>query len=202
MFRTELLVSTAMTAVALLLSGAPTAAQTNMHVTSRDPNTRFLCSYGAFSVDAESYRSSGFFSSGWENVAVPITGHGQTVSRIRVVEAPVTRRSDFMIGIYSNTASGLPGSAIAVGTGRITRCKPVEVLVAPTMLKRKTTYWIEETVQGTPHRQETYVEWEANPDTTRKAYTQYHKHASSSGRFSSYTSPWTQQTTGPYLTLK
>jgi hypothetical protein len=72
MFRMGLLTSTAMTAVALLLSGAPRGAhaQTDMHVASRDPNTRFLCTYGQFLVSASSSNLnyySGWFSV-WERV--------------------------------------------------------------------------------------------------------------------------------------
>src|SRR5215472_11955845 len=113
MFRLGLLTSTAMTAVTLLLSGAPIGAyaQTDMHAASRDPNTRFLCTYGEFLVSSASawgwneHDIPRLNSTTWQHVAVPVTGHGQTVSRIRVVESPQYSgfSSPFSAGIYSNT---------------------------------------------------------------------------------------------------
>jgi hypothetical protein len=66
MFKTGLLLSTAMTAVTLLMSGAPTGAyaQTDMHAASRDPNTRFLCTYGEFLVKGLSGGLSSSYYSG------------------------------------------------------------------------------------------------------------------------------------------
>lgn len=216
MFKVGLLTSTAMTAVALLLSGAPAGAyaQTDMHVASRDPNARFLCTYGHFFVSAfSSNLNSGSLSgSAWHDVAVPITGHGQTVRRIRVIEAKsgYTANSAFSAGIYRNSPSG-PGNLIAKGTGIAGgTCGAVTISITPTILKPHTTYWIEETT-STPrcHRlsQSTCVShvglyWEADPKTKRKAYMKYHYRSGSSGRVSSYTSPWTEQSMGPYFKLK
>jgi hypothetical protein len=230
-FRTGLLVSTAMTAVTLLLSGAPTGAhaQTDMHVASRDPNTRFLCTYGEFLVSAfwGSFSSGAVSSS--QRVAVPIRGQGQKVHEIRVVEAQghnFTSTSSFSAGIYSNSPSGLPGKEIAGGTGRATaRCGPVTISVAPTKLKRHTTYWIEETMLPRrrcrtfmPARRETRrqsppsacssssrqgsVYWVADPDAKHTAYAQDHRRHSNSQGSSSYTSPWTKLTKGPRFKLK
>lgn len=153
MFRTGLLISTAMTAVTLLLSGTPTGAyaQTDMHTASQDSNARFLCTYGQLKVLTNS--SDGGFSyssSSWSHVAVPVTGHGQTVRSIRVIEkvgypSDSTSTHSFTVGIYSNSPRGLPGKPIAVGTGRSgLTCGPVTIPIAATSLKRNTKYWIEE----------------------------------------------------------
>ncbi|HLY07017.1 MAG TPA: hypothetical protein VKR31_14825 [Rhizomicrobium sp.] len=145
MFKIGLLTSTAMTAVALLLSGVPAGAypQTDMHVASRDRNTRFLCTYGHLNV-SQWFSGGGISYSGWARVAVPITGHGQTVTQIGVVEAKSARTyySVFTAGIYSNTASGFPGKPMAVGTGSISfSCGQVTISIPATKLKRKTKYW-------------------------------------------------------------
>jgi len=217
MFRNGLLLSTAMTAVTLLLSGASTRAyaQTDMHVASRDPNARFLCTYGQFLVSAftQNLNYSSGYASAWQNVAVPITGHGQTVGRIRVIEAqgPRTHYNGFTVGIYSNAASGLPGNPIAVGTGSIgPSCGPVKVPIPRTTLKSNTKYWIEERTStprcGRDHSNCTSsarLYWEADPNIKRKAYVQYQWRFSSSGHLnSSSTSPWMKQQTGPYIKLE
>lgn len=206
MLRIGLLTSTAMTAVALLLSNTATRAyaQTNMHVADRDPNTRFLCTYGQFLVSAFSYGGGSSHFSGWQYVAVPITGHGQTVSRIEVVEAQSaqTYHSGFKVGIYSNTARGFPGKLVAGGRGKIGRtCGPVNVSIPPTTLNSRTTYWVEERAAG-GHSGPTTLYWEANPDTKRKAYVRYHRYRFVSGSSSDYTSPWREQSTGPDVRLK
>ena len=228
MFRMGLLTSTAMTAVALLLSGAVAQAQTDMHIASHDPNTRFLCTYGQFAVTKFSSNLnfySGWFSS-WQRVAVRVTGHGQTVRSIRVIEAQASQTSNsaFTLGIYSNTASGFPGKAIAVGTGTAgPTCGPVNVSVLPTKLYKNTKYWIEERAttprcstptgagSGADRRKfrptncvsSAAFSWEADPKTKRKAYVQSHRETGDSGTVSSsYTSPWAKQESGPYLKLK
>jgi hypothetical protein len=238
MFKLGLLTSTAMTAVALLLSGAlhEAQAQTAMHVADRDANARFLCTYGEFLVSAfANIDSSQSAVSAWEHVAVPVTGHGQMVHRIRVIEAQdrFTSTSAFSAGIYSNTPSGFPGKLIAGGTGNAPpSCGPVTIPIPPTRLKRRTTYWIEGTIQnplrcrtsmriGSADNRRQFrpsacsgtsssagVYWEANPNTKRKAYVQTHRSVSCSSppppscHSSSYTSPWTVQSKGPYLKLK
>jgi hypothetical protein len=109
MFRIGLLTSTAMTAVALLLSGAPheAQAQTAMHVADRDANARFLCTWGVWCVSFQFSGQSSYLHAIWERVAVPVTGHGQTVSRIIVMEAQDSRTANdaFLAGIYSNSPS-------------------------------------------------------------------------------------------------
>lgn len=199
MFRMGLLASTAMTAVALLLSGAGAAqVETGMHSASRDPNTRFLCTYGGFSVT--DWWASWSGESHWQSthVAVPITGHGETVSRIRVIEAPGSpSRPDFSIGIYSDNSRGFPGNPIVVGTGKVgPSCGPVKVSIAPTKLNRNTRYWIVEGIQATLSGYRASVYWMINPNTKRRAYSRY---ISDSGT----TGPWSGPfSSGPYLTLK
>ena len=215
MFKMGLLTSSAMTAVTLLLSGSPTGAyaQTNMHVADRDANGRFLCTYGHFPVSAFYFDFSGSsFSSTWQHVAVPVIGHGQAVTRIRVIEAQAggTSNSAFSAGIYSNTASGLPGNAIAVGKGKIgPSCGPVRVSIPRTTLKNNQKYWIEERTSTPKNCSSTTCQsfaglyWEADPNTKRRAYVQtHHFNSSAGGRYSSFTSPWKKRTTGPYLRLK
>jgi hypothetical protein len=204
MFKMGLLTSTAMTAVALLLSGAVKGAyaQTGMHVASRDPNTRFLCTYGGFLVSAYSGDpfSSQFYAH-WTHVAVPVAGRGQTVTSIKVIEAQssYTSNSSFTAGIYSNTASGFPGRPIAVGVGRISQsCGPVTISIPTTTLKPKTRYWIEETTWANANSTSNALYWIANPKKKHKAYVQYKDWNYSSSR----TSPWSEQTEGPYLKLK
>lgn len=210
MFKMGLRTSTAMTAVALLLSGADAAqARTAMHVVNRDANARFLCTYGHFTVRFASNQQSGFFSSGWSDVAVPVVGHGQTVSSIKVMEAQsrFTNTSRFSAGIYSNSRFGRPGKLIAGGTGRAvgpsSSCGPVTVSITPTTLKPNTKYWIEETPE--PSRNggsiiELY--WYANPKAKHEAFVRTHSRTCSSGSCSHHTSKWKKQSMGPWFKLR
>jgi len=209
-FRNGLLISTAMTAVSLLLSPALLAAsvQTDMRNAPLDPNARFLCTYGLFLVSSSSAGSSSYQGRQWQHVAVPITGLGQTVRRIKVVEAQhggTRSQSSFAVGIYSNSPSGFPGKPIAIGYGRAKTCAEVTVPIPPTRLKRNTRYWIEETVQSGGSHFPTDMAWQADPKTKRHAYVQHHWwYESSSGghHSSSSTTPWTKQTKGPYVKLR
>lgn len=218
MFKVGLLTSTAMTAVALLLSGAPAGAyaQTDMHVASRDPNTRFLCTYGQFHVSFGDSQQSGFNWFNWEDVAVPVVGQGQTVTRINVMEALDYRSSSwslpskFFAGIYSNSPSGFPGKLIAGGRHKARQtCEPITVKIPPTTLTANTKYWLKE---RTTHRaypsSASFIayNWYADPKATAKAYVQTGKGTcSSSGCWSSRhssRSAWTKQTVGPWFRLK
>jgi hypothetical protein len=232
MFKNGLLISTALRTVASLLFAVQPAASAQKRmqdiVAGRDANAEFLCTYGQFLVSAYSDNLNGYsaWSSTWNHVAVPVREHGQTVSRIKVIEAQAsnTSNSAFSAGVYSNTPSGFPGKLIAGGTGKAgPTCGPVTIKIAPTKLKRHTTYWIEETTStpGCPSSMRagsvakprgfrppecsSYVGlyWEANPRTKRKAYVQHHYEQGDSGTVSSsYTTPWKQQSTGPYFRLK
>jgi len=156
----------------------------------------------------------------------PLEDAGKRFSNIRVVEGKGTAKF-FSAGIFSNSPSGFPGKAIASGYGRAsTSCGAVTIQIAPTKLKRHTTYWVEEWVSASAVRagsaadrrkfrpspyssfsNSAKVDWFANPTTKRAAYVQRYKKScfwSSSAhkyRCSSSTSPWTKQTTGPYLKL-
>lgn len=202
MFKLGLLTSTAMTAVTLLLSGAPAGAlaQTNMHVASRDPNARFLCNYGQFLVSDFSSHSGSFYSSGWRQVAVPVIGHGQTVTQILVLEQ-FSASASASVGIYRASSGGFPGSLIAGNwfAGR-SRCGRRTVSIRPTTLKANRKYWIEERAghRGLEHIR---AYWEANPKAKQKAYVQTHWLFSSVSRSSS-TSPWTKQSMGPWFKLR
>ena len=217
MLKIGLLTSSAMTAVTLLLCGAPTGAyaQTDMHVADRDANARFLCTYGNFLVSSYYIDDSGSsYAFAWRHVAVRVTGHGQTVRRIKVVEAQSagTSHSAFTAGIYSNTASGFPGTEIAVGNGKIgPSCGPVTVSIPRTTLQKNQKYWIEErtSIPKNCSQHSNFCHslaglyWEADPNTKSKAYIQTHfRGFSAGGSSSSFTSPWTKQTKGPFFRLK
>ena len=217
MFKMGLLTSTAMTAVALLLSGAPTGAyaQTDMHVADRDANARFLCNYGQFNVSFLYNEISGsFISSAWQEVAVPITGQGQTVRHITVMEARNPRASrygPFTAGIYSNRPSGFPGALIANGRAKAPQsCRRIEISIAPTTLQANTTYWIEERMEHYYRGSDSLFQasWEINPKAQQKAFVRNHHRKCLGGQcshsysISSSTTPWTKQTQGPWFKLK
>lgn len=208
MFRNGLLVSTAMTAVALLLSGADAEAQTAMHVAYRDANARFLCNYGHFTVSFASGSSEG---RGWldnTRAAVPVVGRGQTVSHIIVMEA-IYRFSRggglFSAGIYANKG-GHPGKLIARGTGHaryVSSCQQVSISIPRTTLQPNTKYWIGEYVTGGRFDSDT-VFWYVNPKEKRNAFVKTYKQScSSGGQCSTYSQNWTRQTgPGPWFKLK
>lgn len=206
MFKIGLMTSTALTAITLVLSGAPAAAaetRTGMQVADWDANARFLCDYGGVLVSAWSNP----VSLTWTHVAVPFTGHGQTVKSIEVKEkrGTSTVSSTFSAGIYSNSPSGFPGKLIAGGTGTISgrgTCARVKISIPRTTLKPKTKYWIEEQMsfKGSSSNFASNFSWEAGRYTKRKAYVQSHYfngHSQSSG-----TTPWTKQSQGAFFRLR
>jgi hypothetical protein len=209
MFKCELLATTAIVVVGSLSSFAAQSGAVARAVSAgpgRDRNSDFLCSYGQLSVYAfETGGSSGSSSYvGWQHVAVPIVGHGRTVSRITVREQNVgDGGGHFSIGIYSDTPSGLPGNLISGGKAKAsTNCGPVRVRIAPTTLARNKPYWVEETVSW-PHiwGNERAVGWASEHVSKRKAYEQYYMRSCCSSS-SSYTSPWTEQSAGPWFILR
>jgi len=203
MFKMGLLMSTAMTAVAWLSCSAPDAAQaqTGMHVAHRDANARFLCTYGQFDVSYYRRGISGSYTETWTDVAVPFTGHGETVHQILVQEGNGIGLRRFYAGIYSNTASGFPGNLIAGGFAKApSNCTKVVVPISATTLVNKKTYWIVE--QTRQHGHATRLKyWAVDPGTRRKAYV---RHYSFSNIWSSYSnlSPWIEQSMGPFFKLK
>jgi hypothetical protein len=215
MFRCGLLLTTAIVVVGTLSFVAAQSAEAARALTAgplRDRNREFMCSYGSLPVSGYSFRSSysSYFFSGWKDVAVPIVGRGQTVKSITVGEGQSahTHGAHFSAGIYSDAASGIPGAAIAVGAGKAPKsCGRVNIPIAPTTLRRGTTYWIEETIplarrsrRDHEDRTNTQVYWAINPHTKHRAYEQHGYYSSASGNASS--SPWTEQSAGPYFKLK
>jgi hypothetical protein len=203
MLRMGLLTSTAMTAVTLLLSGAPSPAhgQPLSSGSGRDRNHEFLCTYGQFDVFySHSANSGSGVHTAWTHVAVPVTGHGKLVHRIVVQEGKSSKSVDgkFSAGIYSNTASGLPGNLIAGGAATASsHCTEVGIPINPTKLQDKKTYWIVEQArqQGRVKRK---LHWAVNPKTKQKAYVQRYNSSS----FQSHTSPWMEQALGPWVKLQ
>jgi len=221
-FKTGLLAATALVVVPLL--SAPAAAQSGEFAQSAAPNapveldanSEFLCNYGHFTVSAYRYYggSSEDRISDWSEVAVPITGHGQTIHSITVEMEPgaYPGKPRFHAGIYSNTSSGFPGNRIAGDTGKApAQCGPVTIFIQPTTLQPNTAYWVEERIrlpfpQFSAHPESDDVGWAIDPRTKRKAYVRSHKYfscyPSSVCRGSSSTTPWRQQPTGPYVRLR
>lgn len=206
MFKMGLLTSTAMTAVALLLSGAPDAAQaqTAMHATDRDANARFLCNYGKFGV---SVQFDSLTSSSWYNfsarVAVPVTGNGQTVRHIIVMESRGhPSEPQFSAAVYSNSSKGRPGKRISGGIGNAatTTCGKVDVPITPTTLQPNTTYWIEENVPSGPYAG---FYWYANRAEKQKAFVKKTTQFCSSGCHTVSQTGWIEQKgPGPWFKLK
>ncbi|HEX4159287.1 MAG TPA: hypothetical protein VHY79_12510 [Rhizomicrobium sp.] len=215
MFRCGLLATTALVIVGSLSFLAAQSAAVARAPTlgpERNRNQEFLCNYGELPVSGFSYyaysRGSEFFS-GWTHVAVPVVGHGQTVRRITVAEGESRspNGTQFLAGIYSNTASGLPGYPIAVGIAKAPpSCRKVHVQIASTTLEPNTKYWIEETAprdlpqSKRPSHRFTHVYWATDSRTRPKAYVQSHYY--SSFHSYSYTTPWTRQPVSPFFKLK
>jgi hypothetical protein len=211
MFKCGLLATTALVIVgslSFLAAQSAAVAQPPTAGTERDRNKEFLCSYGNFEVSYNRDADSGAFYIMWNHVATPIKGHGKTVSRIIVREAMEQSASrlsnEFSAGIYSNTASGFPGKQIAAGVGNAPqKCGIVTVSIDPTMLKKNTTYWVEETQYAQKHSN-SKVFWAADPKVKNKAYVQHHfsSYYYNSQGFDSSTAPWQKQHSGPYLKVK
>jgi hypothetical protein len=211
MFKMSLLATTALLVVASVscVTARPTitaGSQLRDSVANRDTNDEFLCTFGDYSVSYY-FHSSSSDDSTWTHEAVPITGKGKVVKNIIVREAreKSTASPEFSAGIYSNTASGLPGRLIVGGTGQAPRtCQQVTIPIAPTKLKARTTYWIEETVPKPSLNQHlsglNEAFWATNPKSMRKAYVQSH-YSTSSGNKSS-TTPWMMQSGGVYGRVK
>jgi hypothetical protein len=206
MFRNGLLVTTAMVIVGSLSFLAAQSAAIARPVTdgtSRDVNSEFLANYGPFSVYTSAYSSSGSRHSRWRHLAVPITGRGTTVRSIVVREEAERGTCSKLLsaGIYSNTASNLPGRQIAGGKSKLARhWQSVTIPITPTNLLNKTKYWVEETVPWNRcYYAENLAAWKVRPHARRHAYVQTHFFHSSGFESSSSTSPWTKKPSGPWL---
>jgi hypothetical protein len=218
MLRINLLLTTAfVVATALSSVAAPSiaVAQPAAAASGRDSNSEFLhnygCAEGAYVVDAFWSSYSGWLTSYWEHVAVPIIGRGQTVHEIVVkegyrVSSQFPNDNNFSIGIYTNSVKGFPGQLLAGGSGVARRadCGPVTISIPATKLSRRKKYWIEETtIAG--HRDYSSslndVIWDLAPNSKPKAYKQNGYFDYHSGYTSSIT-PWTQLPGKPYFRLK
>jgi hypothetical protein len=210
MFRKRLLLATALLIVPTIDSaGAHSiaiaskedlAARRHMNAIlsnpGKDRNTEFLCTYGSYSVYDYRYFSSASQVSGWQNVAVPIRGHGKTVGTI-VVENSASPAASFTVGIYSNTPSGTPGQLIAGGVAKARpTCKRKSVAISPTVLNAGEKYWVEETVSKIGYGYNGVL-WAIDPNARNKAYSQHHEYFASSSSQYSYTSHWRRIKTGP-----
>jgi hypothetical protein len=120
---------------------------------SDEANARFLTTYGYTLIDTQSCyyhsQSSHYCASEIANNAIPFTGAGKKVAEISV---PVffPSGSEFSVGIYSATASGLPGSeivgasAVANGSGKGGCCwQLTNVPITPTKLNARQKYFLE-----------------------------------------------------------
>jgi hypothetical protein len=205
MFKSGLLATTAFVVVgSLSFAATQISARAANTGATQDRNREFLCTYGQFDVSSYSSWPSSSILRGWTHVAVPIVGRGKTVDRIIVREGSGGHKDggEFSAGIYSNSPSGLPGRLIAGGTGRPSKhCGHAQVSIAPTRLKWNKAYWVEERVPLQGSKVDDY--WAINPRAANKAYEQsYYYYYSDSGHSYSSTSPWTQQSAGPWVNLR
>ncbi len=209
MFRKGLLFTTALIiAASISVAAAQPAASDGIRmrdsVARRDANEEFLCNYGALSVSHVFTSYSGDTYSKWTHVAVPITGKGKTVQTI-VVKEKLARYSSLetpmvSAGVYSNTASGLPGKQIAGGSAKIfNNCTKVKVSIPPTKLLKNTRYWIEETLPK-PFSATNLATWQDDPHAKQHAYTQSHIY--SSVYSVSSTTAWTMRAKGPWFRVR
>jgi len=116
---------------------------------SSDPNARFLSWYGYQAYDYESSTCSGTnctYTSGYERLAIPITGAGKAVTTIEVPDTG----AKFTVALYTNGTSG-PGSPIAGASGTASGVgskycctELVTVNIPTTTLNSGTQYWIVE----------------------------------------------------------
>lgn len=180
-------------------------AQLNPMFDGRDANAEFLCNYG-FRVSSYSALSEN--SSHWTREATPIVGTDKKVHEIRVADyASKYERGGFRVGIYSNTASGTPGDEIAARWVKGPRtCGTQTVRIPEVLLKKGTTYWIEESTPVSRRFGKRSVSWVMSGKGKNNDLYQYHYSCHSSAVCSSgYTTPWTPSTYlphGPYATVK
>ena len=208
MLKCGLLATTAFVVVgslSLLASHSWALARSATAGPGRNTNDEFLCAYGYFPVSDRYSASSGTHSSSWTHVAVPVVGRGQTVDRITVREGggSFPSHSGFSVGIYESNNAGFPGKMIARTGGTTHRkCKRISMQITPTTLEKGKTYWVEETVPFPGFSSSTEVLWAINPKTKLKAYVQTHHHSGCCEGHEYQTSPWMEQSTGPYVQLR
>lgn len=206
MFKKSLLTTTAMVVVGTLSSIATlvsAAAQPLRVAHGRDRNREFLCQYGSFEVSRRNEADSGSYSGGFQRVAMPILGRGQTVHRIIVKNGSNGYRPKFAVKLRASDSHGLPGKELARGHGISPEmCNEVLVRIHPTVLENGRTYWVEETVP-VPNYETNSTYWAIDPKATVNAYMEsYYRHSVSSSLQSSSMTPWTKQHKGVYVRLK
>jgi hypothetical protein len=202
MFRKALLTTTAIVIVGSLSQYAAIGRPLTTGA-ERDRNKDFLCAYGHNRVSA----TNSYFDSNtttWTHVAIPIIGRGQTVDSITVKDARSNYYSSggFSAGIYGNTRGG-PGRLISGGAGKApNHCGSVKIAIRPITLKKGKRYWVEEAAVQPPMYSKNEMFWAIDPKRKQVAYSQFHRRRSSSSYSSSSTTPWSPQSTAPYVRLK
>jgi len=98
------------------LNVLPDVANATFNNFSKDANARFVSWYGYVTEGVFSGDCSCTCSAFTASNAIPFTGAGATVTRIKVPITSLTGpNTEFNVGIYSATASGLPGSLELAG---------------------------------------------------------------------------------------
>ncbi|HEX3666164.1 MAG TPA: hypothetical protein VHU23_13145 [Rhizomicrobium sp.] len=211
MFKLGLLASTALIAATSVCGAATQPANPESRlqdvVSNRDANAEFLCNYGWLGVTWYYHTccSGSSYYSHSTHAAVPVTGHGRSVSRIVVAEKTISNIccEKFGVGLYANSSKGVPGTLLASGVGTASSaCAEVTVSIASTLLNKKTKYWIEEFPVNRHGKREgnrrSSVYWAIDPKAKHRAFEQ--SWTDSTGELSS--SPWTRQSSGPFVRVK
>ncbi|HEX3666163.1 MAG TPA: hypothetical protein VHU23_13140 [Rhizomicrobium sp.] len=210
MFKSNLLVTTAFVVVGSLsfstAQSRPSAHPSLAQIAGHDNNHEFLCSYGSFKVSHYGSSSDSSYSSTWTHVAMPIMGHGKKVDRIIVANEGTVGVRRLQVKLRTSNASDLPGDPVAGRTvlARRNKCRHIEIPIHPTLLEKGKTYWIEETMPRTGYvYYDDTTRWAVDPKATRKAYVQKHRwYVNSHGVSHSFTSPWTNHSSGVYVRVR
>ena len=169
----------------------------------RNRNIEFLNSYG-YRVCNYSFYDSTTSVSGWEDVASPIKGTGNMITKIMVKDCPVSHSPSFAVGVYKDYHRA-PGSLIASGRATAnSSCGWTSATIPRTMLKTGKRYWVVESNSVSRPDDINAVLWVSRRTSTRHnaLYRYHHLHFSSSGNSNSnYTSPWLS-VSGPRPSLK
>jgi len=190
-------------------------AQATFNNLSRDRNARFLSWYGFQLYGFAQSTCSGVnctYSSGYERLAIPITGEGRNVKEILVPASQVSGKgSKFTVALYTNTANNTPGDPLPGASGTASAVNSsyccselVTVSIPRTTLNAGTTYWlVENGARQTGAYNSIYWLGETTDFTqSGKVLMQYHQYVTYDGFVEvDYTSPWQASTedewTGP-----
>jgi len=191
------------------------ALQATFNNLSPDRNARFLSWYGFQLYGFAQSTCSGVnctYSSGYERLAIPITGEGRDVKEILVPASQVSGKGPkFTVALYANSPSNTPGDPLPGASGTAsavnsTYCcsELLTVSIPRTTLNAGTTYWI---VESGAKQNDTYNSTYWLGETTNftqagNLVMQYHQFVSYDGFVEvDYTSPWGaasgDQWTGP-----